>query len=101
MMFESIKRQLNEIGCTMYELTEVSRTAWEFYFIRHRLDQNRVVTTRTLEAKLYRLSEDGKTLGSSYPGVFDTTVIQDQNGTTKGVSYEGFFGIDQIDLNDD
>ena len=48
MMFESIKRQLNEIGCTMYELTEVSRTAWEFYFIRHRLDQNRVVTTRTL-----------------------------------------------------
>ncbi len=72
MMFESIKRQLNEIGCTMYELTEVSRTAWEFYFIRHRLDQNRVVTTRTLEAKLYRLSEDGKTLGSASGSIHPT-----------------------------
>ena len=71
-MFESIKRQLNEIGCTMYELTEVSRTAWEFYFIRHRLDQNRVVTTRTLEAKLYRLSEDGKTLGSASGSIHPT-----------------------------
>ncbi|MBR0082368.1 MAG: TldD/PmbA family protein [Clostridia bacterium] len=64
-MFEQTKRILKEIGCDTYELTEVKKNVWEFYFIRHKLDQNRVVETRELEATLYRPMEDGKLLGSA------------------------------------
>lgn len=64
-MTERIKNELKRLGCTVYELTEKTVTAWEFYFIRHRLDQNRTVQTKTYSVKLYRPSEDGKLLGSA------------------------------------
>lgn len=70
-MFELIKEKLQQIGCDTFELTESLVTAWEFYFIRHRLDQNRSTKVRTYSCKLYRPLENGM-LGSA-TGIIDPT----------------------------
>ena len=41
---------------------EVSE-GWEFYFIRHDLDQNRIRHTEHITLTVYKKSEDGKYLG--------------------------------------
>ena len=64
-MFQIIKNKLEKLGCDAWELTETLTDSWEFYFIRHQLDQNRAVETRTFDVKVYRLLEDGKFLGSA------------------------------------
>ena len=75
-MFERIKKKLLEIGCDMYELTESLVTAWEFYFIRHRLDQNRSTRVLTYSCKLYRPLENGM-LGSA-TGTIDPTASEEE-----------------------
>jgi PmbA protein len=65
MMLNKIKKKLEALGCDAWELTEVTKRGWEFYFIRHRLDQNRAVEIKTFNVKVYRALEDGKMLGSA------------------------------------
>lgn len=65
MMFETIRKKLAALPCSGWELTETVRRGWEFYFIRHALDQNRAVDTRTFGVRLYRSLDEGKFLGSA------------------------------------
>jgi len=65
MMLDTIKRKLNALDCDGWELTETSERRWEFYFIRHSLDQNRAADVRSCRVKLYKALEDGKLLGSA------------------------------------
>ena len=67
MMLELLKQKLNALPCDAWELTETEKRGWEFYFIRHRLDQNRAVRVKTVGVKLYKaIEEDGqKFLGSA------------------------------------
>ena len=89
-MFEQVKSILAEIGCTMYELTEVKTTAWEFYFIRHKLDQNRTVETLTLEAKLFRTLDDGK-LGSASGSISPTLSPEELRKALENLYYQASF----------
>ncbi|MBQ7065181.1 MAG: TldD/PmbA family protein [Firmicutes bacterium] len=59
---ESMIRGLDQDG---YEITDEHTRGWEFYFIRHELDQNRVKDVDRLEITLYKKSEDGQFLGSA------------------------------------
>ena len=36
-----LKKLLGEAGLTAWEITDLRKRGWEFYFIRHKLDQNR------------------------------------------------------------
>lgn len=65
MMLETIKKKLAALDCDAWELAEITRRGWEFYFIRHRLDQNRAVEVKTINVKLYKAIEGGKFLGSA------------------------------------
>ena len=65
MMLETIRKKLAQLDCDAWELTESVRRGWEFYFIRHQLDQNRVADVKTIEVKLYKALEGGKFLGSA------------------------------------
>ena len=63
-----IKKLIDLIGQTSadaWEITEVKTHGWEFYFIRHRLDQNRLVRTTHTTVRIFRKIEDGKLLGSA------------------------------------
>lgn len=64
-MFSIIKEKLEALHPEAWELTEVSEERWEFYFIRHRLDQNRAVSTREYQVRVYVTADGGRTIGSA------------------------------------
>ncbi len=63
-MLDHIEEQIKALGCTTWELREETTKGWEFYFIRHDLDQNRITEVRTFLVTLYRPLE-GELLGSA------------------------------------
>ena len=64
-MLNTIVRLLNEAGVSAWEISDVKTRGWEFYFIRHALDQNRVRDVEHITLKVYQLIEDGAFLGSA------------------------------------
>jgi len=60
-----IKELLQQSAATAWEITNTVTEGWEFYFIRHKLDQNRVKKVEHTNVKVYTKSEDGKFLGSA------------------------------------
>lgn len=63
-MLNRIEEKIKALGCTIWELSEQTTKSWEFYFIRHELDQNRITEVRTFPVTLYRPLE-GDLLGSA------------------------------------
>lgn len=64
-MDEKILELLKESGAAGWEVTDAVKEGWEFYFIRHELDQNRIVDTEHVTVCVYESIEDGKELGSA------------------------------------
>ncbi|MBP3890740.1 MAG: TldD/PmbA family protein [Solobacterium sp.] len=50
---------LNVSHADAWELIERENQGWEFYFIKHALDQNRVRNTKTIDIKVYCQLEEG------------------------------------------
>ena len=65
MMTEKILELLRSSGADAFELTEVEKNGWEFYLIKHKLDQNRARNVEHIRVKVYKKSEDGNLLGSA------------------------------------
>lgn len=87
-MFKTVKEKLQAIGCDMYELTEQTVKAWEFYFIRHKLDQNRASSVKTLRVKVYRPLDDGKMLGSASGDINPTASDEELDQALKNLYYQ-------------
>ena len=64
-MIDRIVSLLNASGVTAWELRDVLTHGWEFYFIRHALDQNRIRNVEYITLKVYQSIENGKYLGSA------------------------------------
>ena len=64
-MLNQIIKLLKSSPADAWEVTEKVTEGWEFYFIRHALDQNRVKSLKEYTVKVYRKSEDGSFLGSA------------------------------------
>ena len=64
-MLETIVKLLKESGVHAWELNDVKTEGWEFYFIRHELDQNRVKKVEHITLKVYQLIDDGQAMGSA------------------------------------
>ena len=64
-MLNTLKKLLAKSGADAWEITETEETGWEFYLIRHRLDQHRAKQVKTIQVKVYRKLEEGKLLGSA------------------------------------
>lgn len=77
MVFAEIEKKLQHLGCDAYEITEHVTNRWEFYFIRHQLDQNRVCALTDTEVKVYRLLEDGACLGCASDVISPTASEQE------------------------
>jgi len=56
---------LKSSGADAWEIADVHERGWEFYFIRHRLDQHRAKNLDSFSVKVYKNLEDGKFLGSA------------------------------------
>ena len=57
MMIDRIISYLKTSGVTAWEITDELTYGWEFYFIRHELDQNRVKNVETIILKRSRWKE--------------------------------------------
>ncbi len=64
-MIDLLKAILQNSPADAWEITESTTNGWEFYFIRHELDQNRVKQVTHANVTVYRAMEDGKLLGSA------------------------------------
>ena len=87
-MLSKLKEKLETLGCDGWEITEVSEDRWEFYFIRHRLDQNRAVLVKNTEVKVYKKSEDGKFLGSASDRISPTASDAEIDGILSKLLYQ-------------
>lgn len=65
MNLNELTELLGQSGADAWTVTDEKKHGWQFYFIRHRLDQNRVVNTEHFTVTVYRRSDDGKLLGSA------------------------------------
>ena len=64
-MLNTLVTLLKEADVTAWEISDVRTRGWEFYFIRHDLDQNRVKDMEHITLKVYQSIEDGAFLGSA------------------------------------
>ena len=88
MMFETIKGRLERLDCDGWELTESTKRGWEFYFIRHQLDQNRAVETKTYTVHLYKALEGGALLGSATGEISPTASEAEIDKTLETVLFQ-------------
>lgn len=86
-MTDTIVKLLNEAGVHAWELSEVRTRGWEFYFIRHALDQNRVKGVEHISLKVYQLVEDGQYLGSASCEIAPTAGEAELRARIAGLAY--------------
>ena len=65
MKTDEIVKLLKESGTFGWRITDTVTKGWEFYFIRHSLDQNRSKDIENIQITVFVLSEDGKSVGSA------------------------------------
>ena len=57
--------ELKNLSPDGWEVTETVTSAWEFYFIGHKLDQHRVREVTHQKVRVFRKTEDGSRLGEA------------------------------------
>ena len=62
-MLNTIIEILKNSDADAYEVSEINKEGWEFYFIKHSLDQNRAKTIKNYEVKVYKNIDDNKFIG--------------------------------------
>ncbi len=62
-MIDSIVNKLKASGVYGWEVNDVIINGWEFYFIRHQLDQHRAKNVEHINITVYQLTDDGQSVG--------------------------------------
>lgn len=62
---EQLLSILKSSGADAWEVADINEWGWEFYFVRHRLDQHRTKAVDSFSVKVYKKLEDGRFLGSA------------------------------------
>ena len=65
MKIEQIKELLEKSGAFAWRITQTKTRRWEFYFIRHDLDQNRSADIENYQITVFVKSDDGEGVGSA------------------------------------
>ena len=76
-MIEKIIDILKSSEADGYQITDKVTLAYEFYFIKHRLDQNRVREVEHINVTVYKKLDGGKLLGSASGEIY-TTLSEDE-----------------------
>lgn len=63
MKIEELKTVLNESGADNWEIIETTKHGWEFYYIKHELDQNRVTDVKTINIYVYKNYDNNEYTG--------------------------------------
>ena len=76
---------LRTSGADAWEAADISERGWEFYFIRHRLDQHRTKAVDTFSVKVYKKLEDGQYLGSASAQIAPDASEDEMRRTVEGL----------------
>ena len=74
---------LKASGADAWEVADTTEKGWEFYFIRHRLDQHRAKNVRSFAVKVYRKFDD--CLGSAKATIPADASAEEMRGTVEGL----------------
>lgn len=85
---DTIKNILALSAADDYEIEEIREQGWEFYFIRHKLDQNRAKDVTTVKIKVFKKLEDGKYLGSAIGEIPPTATEEDIKHLVDNLVYQ-------------
>ena len=86
-MFETVLELLKASGVHAWEAIDVKERGWEFYFIRHALDQNRIRDIETITLKVYQLSDDGESMGSAEAELSPTADAAEARALIESLAY--------------
>ena len=84
----ALVEKLAALGCAAWELVETEETRWEFYFIGHRLDQNRVVRLRSSEVRVFESIDGGAFLGSASDVISPTATEAEIDATMAKLRFQ-------------
>ena len=87
MMLDKLLAILKESQLAAWELWDVETRGWEFYFIRHALEQNRAKNVEHLTVKVYQTVEDGAFLGSASCEIAPTATEAELRAQIRALSY--------------
>ncbi len=76
-MTDKIIELLKNSGSDAWEVVDNVTEAWEFYFVKHELDQNRVRDVEHINVVVFRKMEDGKLLGSASEEISPTATEEE------------------------
>lgn len=79
---------LKNCGADAWEAVQTRTKGWEFYFIGHKLDQNRAKNVEHITLKVYKLSEDRKSLGFASAKVAPTESEDSLKKTAADLVYQ-------------
>ena len=82
---EQLLSILKSSGADAWEVTDTNEWGWEFYFIRHRLDQHRTKAVDSFSVKVYKTLEDGKFLGSASAKIAPDASEEEMRRTVEGL----------------
>ena len=76
---------LKSSGADAWEVADINEWGWEFYFIRHRLDQHRTKAVDSFSVKVYKKLEDGRFLGSASAQIAPDASEEEMRKTVDGL----------------
>ena len=82
---EQLLSILKSSGADAWEVTDTNEWGWEFYFIRHRLDQHRTKAVDSFSVKVYKKLEDGQFLGSASAQIAPDASEEEMRRTVEGL----------------
>ena len=86
MMDTALKTLLDVLkasGADAWEVTDKTEEGWEFYFIRHRLDQHRAKNIRSFSVRVFR--KNGDCLGSAKANLSPDASAEEMRRTVDGL----------------
>ena len=84
-MLEKIVNILKASGVYGWEVSDVKKQGWEFYFIRHALDQHRAKNVEHITVKVYQLVGDG--LGFASVEIAPTATEAEAEALVRDLAY--------------
>ena len=79
---------LNSCGADAWEISDIKTRGWEFYFIGHRLDQNRARDVEHIRLKVFKCSEDGTSMGFASAEISPTETPDGIEKTVRDLVYQ-------------
>ena len=90
-MLNQLIEILRASGADAWEITDEHKIGWEFYFIRHKLDQNRFTDVEEYTVKVYREIDDGKFLGSAQANISTTASAEEIRRVVAGLCRDALY----------